>query len=83
MLGRGRFGSSQEIKDALLQTFDSAESGHVDVKRYALVAYVRLGGIEDGDALVERGEKLLEKGERFWGEELFALGHAMKRAGLD
>lgn len=79
VLSRGRFGATPEIKAALLEAFDKAEKAHIDTKRYALMGLTRLGNQADGDDLIKRGEALLEAGDNFWGGELMALGHGMKR----
>ncbi|HRE90718.1 MAG TPA: HEAT repeat domain-containing protein [Myxococcota bacterium] len=79
VLSRGRFGATPEIKAALLEAFDKAEKSHIDTRRYALMGLTRLGNQQDGDLLITRGQALLEAGDNFWGGELFALGHGMKR----
>lgn len=79
VLSRGRFGATPEIKTALLEAFDKADKAHIDTKRYALMGLTRLGNQADGDELITRGGVLLEAGDNFWGGELLALGHGMKR----
>ena len=79
VLSRGRFGATPEIKTALIEAFDKADKTHIDTKRYSLMGLTRLGNQADGDQLIKRGEALLEAGDNFWGGELMALGHGMKR----
>ena len=78
VLGRGRFGVTDEIKTALLAAFESAPKEMVDTKRYALIGLTRLGNQADGEALVAKGLAMTQA-DPFWGAELFSLGQGLKR----
>jgi HEAT repeat protein len=79
VLGRGRFGVSQEMKDAFIEAFDKAPKQMIDTKRYALIGLTRLGNQADGELLVKKGEELIASQATYWGEELFAYGQGLKR----
>ena len=78
VLGRGRFGVSDEIKAALWAAFENAPKQLVDTKRYALMALTRLGNPEDGVKMMQMGAGLMQS-DPFWGGELHGYGSGLKR----
>lgn len=78
VLGRGRFGVSDEIKAALWGAFENAPKPLVDTKRFALMALTRLGNPEDGVKMMRLGAEMM-KSDPFWGGELHGYGSGLKR----
>lgn len=78
VLGRGRFGVSDEIKAALWAAFENAPKPLVDTKRFALMALTRLGNPEDGVKMVQLGAEMMQS-DPFWGGELHGYGSGLKR----
>lgn len=78
VLGRGRFGVSDEIKKALWDAFESADKPMVDTKRFALMGLTRLGNQADGQRMADKGRELMED-DPYWGGELFGYGNGLKR----
>ncbi len=78
VLGRGRFGATPAIMDALFQAFRDAGSDKTDNRRFSAIGITRLGKSADGKRLVEMSDGMDEK-ELYWKEELFALGQAVSR----
>ncbi len=78
VLGKGRFGVSDEIKAALWAAFDAADKPMVDTKRFALMGLTRLGNAGDGQKMAEKGLAILDD-DPFWGGELYAYGKGLER----
>lgn len=82
VLGRGRFGAGQDIKDLLFDVFKNTDNKFVDTKRYALMGLTRLGNQADGARLVALGEELFQKNDKYWAEEVLTMGYGLQRRNL-
>lgn len=78
VLGRGRFGVSDAIKEALWAALENAPKALVDTKRYALMGLTRLGNQADGARMVKKGIELAPT-DAYWGEELFSFGRGLEK----
>lgn len=78
VLGRGRFGDTEMVRDALFQAFRDAGSQKTDNRRFSSIGITRLGKAVDGKRLIDISEGLPEN-DLYWKEELFALGQSLSR----
>ncbi len=78
VLGRGRFGDGDAVRDAIFQAFRDADVKLTDNRRFAALGMTRVGKAVDGEKMLTISEGL-PKGDLYWKEELFALGQAMTR----